>query len=378
MNGSSSRSTGDDKSYALLEHDHSSATLRTSMFGDDVLYVAKDPATEKQSKILLLKCLYFLAGIGGSTWGRFATIFYMSKGLSPAQIGIIEGAMPATKAICQPVWGILSDKMNNKKQVFLLTKILSTVFLMSFAIPGVADSFLHILLISIAISSCVASGVLDAYCLDTCGKDGKKLYGRIRLWTAVSWGVGCFVMGYVNDYGGFEYNFALYFLFSVMLIWLVWIKVPTFTKEELKNKRQEAMLQARDRERRGGKKSLTVSLDDQLLSFVNEEEKREGLAWQKEAGIGGAPGDNYSDDGSEYHHSHHGPANHDYSNAANALYSHHHSSGADVDAADADDDAVEVDELVDGQRLSLTQVLCRPAPLYFFLEVRNDIGLCYW
>ena len=40
------------------------------------------------SKVRLLKVMYFLSGLTGSTWGRFAAIYFnKEKHLSPSQIG---------------------------------------------------------------------------------------------------------------------------------------------------------------------------------------------------------------------------------------------------------------------------------------------------
>lgn len=124
--------------------------------------------------------------------------------------------MPAVKTICGPVWGILADKIGNKKGIFLFNKILSSLALLTYAIPGFATTFLRILLVSICINIFVAPGVLNAYTLQVCGPFGKKLYGQIRLYKALSWGIGCGVMGLVTDRFGFNYNFIIYGVLSVM------------------------------------------------------------------------------------------------------------------------------------------------------------------
>merc|ERR1719184_253866 len=73
-----------------------------------------------------MKFLYFLNGLTTATWGRFGTIYYMLKGLSPRQIGLIEGFMPAVKAMASFLWGYLADMSKRKKTVFFFTRVLST------------------------------------------------------------------------------------------------------------------------------------------------------------------------------------------------------------------------------------------------------------
>ena len=63
---------------------------------------AKDEAVSVTDKtrwdlLRLVAMLYFLAGISGSTWGRFSTVYYLKKGLAAPQIGVLEAAMPATR-----------------------------------------------------------------------------------------------------------------------------------------------------------------------------------------------------------------------------------------------------------------------------------------
>jgi hypothetical protein len=39
--------------------------------------------------VTVLKWLYFILGTSASTWGRFSTVYYIERGLSTSQIGII-------------------------------------------------------------------------------------------------------------------------------------------------------------------------------------------------------------------------------------------------------------------------------------------------
>ena len=44
------------------------------------------------------------AWLADERWGRFATIYYMMKGLNTIHIGIIEGIMPLVIAVSAPAW----------------------------------------------------------------------------------------------------------------------------------------------------------------------------------------------------------------------------------------------------------------------------------
>merc|ERR1719320_1239793 len=46
-----------------------------------------------------MRFLYFLNGLTTSTWGRFGVIYYILRGLTAEEIGLIEGVMPVVQAI---------------------------------------------------------------------------------------------------------------------------------------------------------------------------------------------------------------------------------------------------------------------------------------
>lgn len=153
---------------------------------------------EYKGTLCLIRGLYFLSGVSNVSWGRFAAVFYVSIGLDAFQIGILEGVMPVTASVCQPFWGYLSDKTRNRKRVFLITKVVASLILLLQAVPLFVDvGFPAILAISIGMSMFSAPGVLDAYALDVLGKSSGD-YGTLRLWCALSWGLGSTLMGVVT------------------------------------------------------------------------------------------------------------------------------------------------------------------------------------
>lgn len=79
----------------------------------------------------------------------------------------------------------------------------------------------------------VSTGVVDAYTLDILGEKNRHKYGEIRLWAAVSWGLGAMGMGFLNDsLGGFTLNFALYGGFAITSIVITAIWIPSKTESE--------------------------------------------------------------------------------------------------------------------------------------------------
>uniref|UniRef100_A0A0A9WEU0 Major facilitator superfamily domain-containing protein 6 n=1 Tax=Lygus hesperus TaxID=30085 RepID=A0A0A9WEU0_LYGHE len=191
----------------------------------------KDGASLRRH-ILLLKCLYFMNGVSTTTWGRFGTIYYLEKGLTSSEIGVIEGVMPAVQMIFIPLWGFVADKIHSRKTIVLGTQFTSSCVLCTLAIPIIYRSYTNILTVSVIMSLFVSTGILDAYTLDILGKKHFKEYGRIRLWHAFAWGVGALSMGYLTDLYGVDVNFIIYGALSTINIIALGMVVPRHTASE--------------------------------------------------------------------------------------------------------------------------------------------------
>lgn len=175
---------------------------------------------------LLVKSLFFLDALGSSTWGRFSAIYYNLHGLNSRHIGLIEGVCAVIPTLSMVAWGIVADRFHSQKRVWLITKVVSTSVLLTLALPWVYSSFLRILGVSVLAQLFVSSGILDAFTLDLLGPENKIMYGRYRLYSSVSWGIGSIIMGWMTDHYGFEPNFIMFALLGFLMVALVGTKVP--------------------------------------------------------------------------------------------------------------------------------------------------------
>ena len=135
---------------------------------------------------ILLKALYFLDALGSSTWGRFSAIYYNLHHLNSQQIGMIEGLRTAIPTLTQVFWGVVADKLHSRKLVWLTTKSISTIVLLTLALPIIYSSFAKILAVSLAAQLFVSDGIIDGYTLDLLGTENKMFYGRYRLYASLS------------------------------------------------------------------------------------------------------------------------------------------------------------------------------------------------
>lgn len=179
-----------------------------------------------QKTSFLIKALFFLDALGSSTWGRFSAIYYNLHGLNSQHVGVIEGACSIIPTLSMVGWGIVADRFHSQKQVWLVTKIVSTAVLLTLSLPWVYSSFVRILCVAVLAQCFVSSGILDAYTLDLLGRENKMFYGRYRLFASLSWGIGSIIMGLVTDRWGFEPNFVMFGVLGFVMIALVATKIP--------------------------------------------------------------------------------------------------------------------------------------------------------
>ena len=211
---------------------------------DESLLQPIEPAkgTEERkccSTIFVLKVLYFLAGLSGATFGRYATIFFVLKGLSTFQIGLIGGITPFVRALAQPLWGFIADKFRIRKLIFLITSAASSAAILSLDVKSVSSSFDNIFLVMCVMCLFTCWGVVDAYAIEELKKQNRADdYGKLRLWTAVSWGGGTSIMGYFADAYGFGMVFTIFGIFQGINLVMIWCFVPDLTNDERAAKRQ--------------------------------------------------------------------------------------------------------------------------------------------
>ncbi len=218
--------------------------------------------TRTQARLLpLLKVLYFLNGWSGASFGRFATLYYLDRGLNSRQIGHIEAVQPLAAAVGNQLGGWITDRLQRKKLVALVCRVITTALLELFLLPwiGCSGCEMQILLVmaSIAFFS-IGGGLLDSYTLDALGKARRHEYGRYRLWTAVSWGLGNAVMGILAQIN-FEFNFICFGVLNTAAILLMGVALPARTSSETERVAERTRARASSRDTGSAERSRAVA-----------------------------------------------------------------------------------------------------------------------
>ena len=77
---------------------------------------AADAVADKQqmqeaiaARLRLAKLLSFTSGAGMVAWNKFSSLWLLSVGLSPTEVGVLKTSGLLAKSVCQPLWALLAD-----------------------------------------------------------------------------------------------------------------------------------------------------------------------------------------------------------------------------------------------------------------------------
>lgn len=155
--------------------------------------------------------LYFLGFLALTGQGRFLSVMLESLALTDTEIGIVQSLPRSLNSFMPLIWGILADRLLGRELTMCISVGTSAMAFGLLYFPQF--QFFEAVLILRTLHGVLLSGfspLLDSYCLAHCvpaadvptaddAAERKKLYGRERLWGAISWALGSLLLGYLFD-----------------------------------------------------------------------------------------------------------------------------------------------------------------------------------
>ena len=187
-----------------------------SLFRGDILRpFAKNSMLSKQlNRDLIFARAYYFAFMGG--WGfilPFINLFYVSLGLSGAQIGTIGSVSATIGLVVSP---ILVSEIKKRPQARGILQASLMLAAIGYFLLGQQTIFLGIVVI-IFFQSLVGAGIMpasDAMAVHVSEEAGTG-YGSVRVWASVGWILVVPASGWLIERFGFEAGFL-----GVSLMWL--------------------------------------------------------------------------------------------------------------------------------------------------------------
>ena len=169
---------------------------------------------------LTLRLLYFLFYSSGVSISSFFSVYLLQAGLSGLQIGALSGIGPVVTLVSQPLWGLLAD-LRGRRRTLLTAMFISSALVLGYAWPG-GFGFLFAWAILHNLFSSPISPLIDSLVLDHLQARPGTSFGQVRLWGAVGWAVGAFVVGRAIAGRDIRLIFAFaagYMLLSTVVVW---------------------------------------------------------------------------------------------------------------------------------------------------------------
>lgn len=163
------------------------------------------PRTITVPERLRLSSIYFLTFLAFSAVVPYLALYYASLDLTGSQIGTLLGVGPLLSLVATPFWTGLADARNWHRAVLLGGAI---VMIGLYALIPLLNSFTLILgvVVLLALLSSHVLTLQDTATMYALGEQ-RTLYGRIRLWGTIGWGIGAPAFGAILDGLGLQWMF---------------------------------------------------------------------------------------------------------------------------------------------------------------------------
>jgi len=145
----------------------------------------------------------------------FFNLYCYNLGFSGLQIGILSGLRSVAMVIFPLIWGVLADRLNIRRPIYILCNFLSSAIWVMFLFTA---EFWPMLIITAFYGMFYAPIIsfLEAVTMDVLGAE-KKGYGRIRAWGSISFIVMVLVLGKIIDLYSVDIILVLILAGSLML-----------------------------------------------------------------------------------------------------------------------------------------------------------------
>lgn len=166
------------------------------------------------------KIYYFLIyGAAGSLL-PYLVIFYDLRGISAGQIGVLAAVFPIMMLVSAPLWGSFVDASRKDKLALYLASFgaMASVFIMT----GV-ETYLGLIVVvsAYAIFNAPIISMYDNSVMEMLGEQ-KSIYGRLRVWGSVGWGIMAPLVGWMIDRFSINAMFYWFLILMSMTLLVAW------------------------------------------------------------------------------------------------------------------------------------------------------------
>jgi PPP family 3-phenylpropionic acid transporter len=137
---------------------------------------------------------YFAFYAGIACWAPYVVLFYQERGLSGAEIGILNAISPLGMAFLAPIWGYVADTRSAHR--LILRVALLTTAAVALLLTGASSFWQFLLLLLVfALVGTTASPLIDSYGVTISAQQGLS-FGQLRVWGSIGYTLVVWLIGY--------------------------------------------------------------------------------------------------------------------------------------------------------------------------------------
>jgi PPP family 3-phenylpropionic acid transporter len=166
-----------------------------------------------------ISMFYLLLYLGLGSFMPFMSLFLHERGFNGGEIGMILAAGSLTGIVAQPVFGLINDASRDYRTLLKVTSLLSAIVVFGFFF---SESFAPMIFTAIVFSflNTPAAPIVDSIAVER-GHTFGFSYGQVRVWGAIGFAFITVIAGYVFSAIGFQYIFAAYAIFAVLMFLMI-------------------------------------------------------------------------------------------------------------------------------------------------------------
>ena len=170
-------------------------------------------------KQLQFSGLEFLFWATCSAYYSFNIVYLNEKGFSTTAIGTIIAISSLIVIFAQPFWGMISDRLNSAKKVFVFCMAIAALLLL--VVPFIKwIIIIGVLLALITFFESSLVPLLDSWVIIGIRNERDVAYGSIRLWGSIGFAAMAFIMGKIIDITSTSIIYPVYGVMAVFTILL--------------------------------------------------------------------------------------------------------------------------------------------------------------
>jgi PPP family 3-phenylpropionic acid transporter len=170
-----------------------------------------------------MRVIFFLMYAGVGVNFTYLNVYYINKGLSGTQIGILSMVAAMLMMVGSSLWGYISDRTGQARLIMAGGAAGSVVIALIFPF---AHTFVHFLVLSalFSLGSCTFFILADSTTLALLGEHREE-YGRYRLGGTIGYILTSAVSGFIFERTGLVWMFPAYAVVMVIFIFVA-LRVP--------------------------------------------------------------------------------------------------------------------------------------------------------